>query len=244
MKSITHKVEHHYQPTNNTCGYSALATLLSHYNKEYKPEELVNKVPQPIDSEGTAHGSVTAQLVDWCQSEGMQTHMYVSDPYVLDLSWKDMDSEQVKERIKKVGSSRKVPLLGDHWTKVYVDAYLSMLENGADLSVVPFIKSKLLYKLLEKGPIFANIGSTANSGNGRTINPSLRESVVDDVKGSISTHSVVIYGNDDRGNFLIADPWDGLVTIDPEQMVLAIQAAQIECDNQIFVISTDITNSN
>jgi hypothetical protein len=237
MKKTLHEVTHHYQPTNNTCGYAALAIFLSHYGKQYKPEELVGKVPQPKDAEGTLYGSVTAQLADWCQTQGFQVHMYVSDMYILDLSWKNKSSQQIKERLKQVKSKRKVPLMDSHWVGVYEDAYLSMLTHGADLSVVQFITTELLYKLLQNGPIYTNICSTASSGRGRTISKELRKDIVDDIAGHISTHSVVIYGNDEQGNFLVADPWDGLMTIEPEHMVLSIEAAQIECDNQIFVIT-------
>lgn len=236
MKNIAHKVTHHFQPTNNTCGYAALAILLSHYGKHYKPEELVSKIPQPKDSEGTSHGSVTAQIADWCQTQDYQVHMFVSDLYVLDLSWQGKNSGQIRKRLEEVKTRRKNPLLGEHWMNVYESAYISMLDHGADLTVKQFITSELLYKLLEDGPIYANICLNALSGRGRVTSPSLREDVADDIQGSIYTHSVVIYGNDEEGNFLIADPWDGLIVNSPEQLVLAIEAAQIECDNQIFVL--------
>ncbi len=242
MQKIDHKVTHYYQPTNNTCGYAALAILLSYYGKDTKPEDLVGKVPQPKDAEGTSHGSVTAQLADWCQTEGFQVHMYVSDMYITDLSWKDKSSDQIKERLEQVKSKRKVSVMDKHWVGVYEDAYLSMLEHGADLTVVQFITTDLLYRLLENGPIYTNICSSASSGRGRTRSPELRKDVLDDIDGGISTHSVVIYGNDDGGNFLVADPWDGLLTTKSEHMVLAIQAAQIECDNQIFVITSKTTS--
>ena len=59
----------------------------------------------------------------------------------------------------------------------------------------------------------------------------------DDINGTISTHSIVIYGNDEEGNFLVADPWDGLEVTDPETMLCAITAAEIECDSQCFQFS-------
>ncbi len=239
MHKITHKVTHYYQPTNNTCGYAALAIFLSHFGKDFKPEDLVSQVPQPLSAEGNPQGSVTAQLADWTQAQGLQVHMYTSDMYILDLSWKDKSSTEIKERLEQVKSKRSVPIMDKHWVGVYEDAYLSMLSHGVDLTVVQFITTDLLYSLLEKGPIYTNICSTASTGRGRTRSPELRKDVIDDVDGRVSTHSVVIYGNDEDGNFLVADPWDGLMTMPPEPMVLSIQAAQIECDNQIFVLESN-----
>lgn len=210
MDKVSHSITHHYQPTNNMCGYAALATLLSYYDKEYSLEELVAKVEQPKDAEGTSHGSVTAQLADWCQTEGFQAHMYVSDMFILDLSWQGKSSAEIKQRLEEVKGKRKVSIMDDHWVKVYENAYLSLLEHGADLTVVQFITTELIYKLLKD--------------------------VSDDLNGKISTHSIVVYGHDEEGNFLISDPWDGMMSMQPEKLILAIAAAQIECDNQIFVI--------
>lgn len=240
MQAISHKVTHTYQPTSNTCGYTALSILLSSYDISKTPEELVAEVPQPKDSAGTVFGSVTAQLVEWCQRQGLNTHMYTSDCLILDLSWQGLTTEQLIERLEAVRNVREVPAMGKEWCERYIDAYINMLKSGSKLDVVNFIKSKLLYKLLQQGPVFANICSTALRGKGRaisTVENGEHKDVLDDIKGKAGTHSVVIYGNDEDGNYLVADPWDGLVTIDPESMVCAIEAAQIECDNQCFVIT-------
>jgi hypothetical protein len=37
--------------------------------------------------------------------------------------------------------------------------------------------------------------------------------ILDDANGSIGTHSVVIYGNTASGDFLLADPWQGLTQV-------------------------------
>jgi hypothetical protein len=49
-----------------------------------------------------------------------------------------------------------------------------------------------------------------------------------------------MYGNDENGNFLIADPWEkpGRHVIEADVMVAAIGTAQLECDNQVFQLIT------
>lgn len=239
MNTIRHQITPHLQPTNNRCGYAALATLLSHYDKSFSVEELISKVPQPKDNLGKTYGSLTAQLADWCQTEGLQVTMFASDMYVLDLSWKSYDSNKLLQRLIKVHDKRTSPLLDKYWMGMYEQAYIDFLEHGGELQVKQFISSDLLLKLLQKGPIFVNVCSAVSSGNGRTVSPKLRSSIPDDIHGTIVTHSVVAYGINKAGNFLIADPWYGDVILSPEELVLSIAAAQIECDNQIFIL--DIT---
>ena len=236
MKETNHKVNHMFQPNNSSCGYTALAILLSYYGKNLTPEDLLRNIPQPVFKDGSPAGSITAQLVSWCQQSGFKTKMYTSDLFVMDLSYRDKTAEQIRDRLKEIHGKRDIPLLGEYWAKVYEEAYIKMIDGGADIEVVPFIKQSLLYELLANGPVFANICSTSLRGGGRTVSTDDRKAHQDDLKGNINTHSLVIYGNDEEGNFLVADPWDGLVVIDPETMVLAIEAAQIECDNQVFII--------
>lgn len=237
MEEIKHKIVHQFQPTNDTCDYTALVILLSHYGKTLAVEDLTKQIPQPKGPDGKTYGSITAQLADWCQKQGFQVQMYASDMYILDLSWQSKTSEQINQRLKEIKHQRGIPLFENHWVKVYEDAYISMLDHGVELSVEQFITTNLLNELLKKSPIFANICSSAQNGRGRTVNNGLRKNVQDDINGSIYTHSVVIYGINKNGDYLVADPWDDLIEIEPEKMVLAIQTAQIECDNQIFVIN-------
>lgn len=236
MKKIEHRVKHVYQPTNHTCGYASLSMLLSFYDIEKTVDELTSEVPQPKNEKGEATGSVTAQLVAWCAQNGLKAHMYSFDCEVLDLSWKSLNKKNLIKKLKEAREYRVAEVFGRHWSRVYIDAYTNMLESGAKLTIQPYVTSELIYKLLEKCPVYANICSTVARGEGRKRNIGLRKSVLDDKDGTISNHSIVIYGNDEDGKFLVADPWDGLLKVDPEKMVVIITAAQIECDNQIFVV--------
>lgn len=238
MKAIEHKVKHIYQPTNNTCGYASLSMLLSYYNVDKTVDELTAEVPQPKGEDGVPYGSVTAQLVQWCEENNLHSHMYAFDPAVLDISWQKLSSKQILERLKTLKDTHTTPILGEHWSKVYMQAYIAMLEAGAELTVRPTVSTRLIYDLLQKGPVYANVCSSVMTGVGRTRNTGLRKSVSDDREKRLNNHSIVIYGNDKEGNFLVADPWDGLTVIDPELMICSITAAIVECDSQLFVIKS------
>lgn len=67
--------------------------------------------------------------------------------------------------------------------------------------------------------------------------PGIREEVLDDIHGEVGTHSVVVYGNTEDGSLLLADPWDGFTKVEPETLLCAITAAEIECDAMYFQVS-------
>jgi len=246
MQATEHKIKHYYQPTPNTCGYAALAILLSHYNHdlEITPQDLIVSVPQPKDADGKPTGSVTAQLASWCLSRGYSLDFYSFDCQILDLSWEGLETESLIERLEAVKDLRHVLSLGEkYWSQVYVQAYIDMLRAGGTLQISAHITSQQLYNLLANGPIHVNICSATVHNQGRFTYPKPNErlAVPDDENGTVGTHSVVVYGNDEQGNFLVADPWEGLETINAETMICGITAAQIECDNQCFQITERVS---
>ena len=131
-----------------------------------------------------------------------------------------------------------VPGIGEEWTKQYTQSYIDFVSAGGDLHVQPAVTTKLLYELLETGPFLPCVSYSTLYGAARSKNTDEIKSVDDDINGRAMNHSIVVYGNDDNGNFLIADPWKnpGLHTIEPERMLAAISTAQIECDNLLFQI--------
>lgn len=237
MEATKHKITHYYQPTSNTCGYAALAILLSHYGQSKTPKEIVGLVPQPTDENGKPIGSITAQLAAWCVNEGYKVDFTSFDVLITDLSWQNLSNDELVAKLEQVKNVRDVSNVGGKvWSRIYAQAYIDLIKAGGNLNVSPHPTSKSLYELLQHAPVYANIAPSVVYGKGRsrTPEPDKRLDVPDDINGTVGTHSVVIYGNDTDGNFLVADPWHGLVVIPAETMLCGITAAQLECDNQIF----------
>ncbi len=238
MRAANYPVKLHYQPTINTCGYGALATYLSYFGVDVTPGVLVQKVPQPTDQRGRPTGSITSQLITWCQGQGLQATLYTFDCIIIDLTWSKLNKAQVIASLEAVKDTRNFRGLGDkHWSKVYVESYISMLNSGAELQVRPYVTTDLLYGLLENGPVYANVVAATLYDNGRKRHWEVRQSELDDKDGTVGTHSLVIYGNDNEGNFLLADPWEGLQKVTAAAMTAGITAAQIESDNMCFQIT-------
>jgi hypothetical protein len=236
MKAMQYEIAHHLQPTNSTCGETAMAMLLSYYGINVDPLQLLEEMPQIEDEHGEPLGSVPPQSVAWAQKRGLACTMYAFDCLILDLAWQGYSTAKLIERLRAVRDTRNAPAMGAHITKEYIDAYIEMLESGAKLKIQPLVAPDLLWDLLKQGPFFTIICSTVSRGVGRTRNTGLRKSAPDDVNGQVFNHGIVIYGNDADGNFLIADPWEGEITMSPMKLALCIMAAQVECDNMIVTM--------
>lgn len=239
MNKIEHEIKHQYQPTNTTCSPTALSMLLGFYGENYSVDDISTKVPQVKNEKGDNSGTINTQMATWCKSLGFDVALYTADVQVIDQSWSKFSSGEIVERLEARKSGFKVPSLGDLWNTAYCQAYIEFIQSGGELHIVNAITSNLLYELLKEGPILPCLSFGTLYGKGRTSTVDETETNPDDVNGKAWNHSVVIYGNDEKGNFLIADPWEkpGYHVIEQDVMVAAIGTAQLECDNQVFQLS-------
>lgn len=233
---IMHKVAHYYQPTNHSCSQSALAILLSFFGKSLTPEEIVANIPVNKNDEGEDWGTINQQLATWCLSQGFEVEMHTADFEIIDLSWAKLPKEKLLERMELAKDQRDVPALGKEWSKIYTQSYIDFLEAGGQLHIRPYMTTELLDGLLPNSPLLLCVCYNVLYGSGRSKDIGLRKSETDDLNGKLTNHSIVIYGKDNDGNYLIADPYKepGLHTIEPERMLAAMAAAQMECDNLLF----------
>ncbi len=169
------------------------------------------------------------------RARDFDVELYTFDCQIIDQSWAGLRPQDIITRLEVGMGGREVPTLGALWSNAYRQSYIDYLKSGGRMHIQPAVTSELLYTLLENGPVIPCISYSTMYGVGRVD----EDSQPDDVKGKAWNHTIVIYGVDDRGRFLIADPLrkPGLHVIKPDRMIAAISTAQIECDNLLFQIS-------
>lgn len=240
MKASHYQIRHQYQPTNSTCSQTALAILLSHFRQSYTPQELEEHVPQLYSPQGKARGTINQQLATWCIKQGYEVRMVTADCQVIDQSWSELPKDELLAQLNLRKTGWEVPALGAEWTRDYANSYIDFIKSGGKLDIVSFISSDLIYELLESGPVLPLVcyNTLYGAGRARHDGPALEQEFPDAVNGRAANHSIVVYGNDTDGNFLIADPLNkpGKHTIEPERLIASIATAQIECDNLLFQI--------
>jgi hypothetical protein len=238
MKAITHSIKHSYQPTNNSCSQAALAMLLSHYGQELSAEQIIDSVPVGKNDHGEDWGTINQQLATWCLGQGYSVELHTADFQIIDLSWAKLAKAELIERMELAKDHRDVPALGKAWSRLYLQSYIDFVKAGGELHIWPFMTTQLIDGMLASGPLLACVCYSVLYNIGRSKNIGLRESRPDDLNGKIENHSVVIYGRDENGNYLVADPWKepGRHIVEPEHLLCAMTAAQVECDNLVFQV--------
>lgn len=238
MKVINWDIKPQVQPTSTTCGQTALSILLAHYGDVIDPLEIEARVPQCVNEKGEKVGTINQQLAIWCLGRGYDATMYTFDCQIIDQSWSELDNSKLKDRLELRKSGWVVPAMGKEWTEQYAQSYIDFIDAGGRLYIQQAATTKLLYELLENGPLLLIVSYSSLYGAARTRVDNENESPNDDINGRALNHSIVLYGIDENGNFKIADPArserPSLALIEPEIMLAAIATAQIECDNLLF----------
>jgi hypothetical protein len=213
--------------------------LLSHFGRDVPPESLIPEIKAFRDDKGDVCGMLTPWVCSWELRNGFAAEMYCSDSELLDLSWASLDSQAQLERMKLARETRTLAALNREMVHTYFDSYIEFVELGGKLTITPYISSELLDKLLVRGPILATFAYSALYGVGRTKTIGLRDSVPDDLRGSTCTHAAVLYGRNENGDYLIADPYRSTqFHVAPRDAVIAaIAAASYSCESHIAVIS-------
>jgi hypothetical protein len=236
---IEHQVTHVYEPTNSTCSQAALSMLLSFFDVSISPEDIADRVPVSKDENGEDWGSINQQLATWSISQGFDVELHTADFQIIDLSWAGLPKAQLLERMEAAKEHRDVPALGRDFSKIYVQSYIDFVNAGGSFHIHPCMTTALLDELLAEGPLMLNVAMGVLHGHGRTTDVALRETVPDDLEGRIVNHSIVAYGKDNDGNYLIADSFvePGRHVVEPERLLAAMTASQIECDNMIVKLA-------
>jgi hypothetical protein len=239
MQAIKHDINHQYQPSNHSCVQTATSMLLGHYGHTVSVEELLKSVPILKNKKGEEIGTINQQVATWCISQGYNVALYTFDFQIIDLSWGKLPADKIVERLEAVKNERNVPSIGQELSEAYVQSYIDFIKAGGQLHILPYPTSRLYHDLLEKGPFLLSICFNVLWDQGRTDNTSLRQSTPNDISGHLANHSIVVYGRDKKGDFLIADPWEqpGHHTVEPERLLAATTAALMECDNLLFQLS-------
>jgi hypothetical protein len=163
---------------------------------------------------------------------------YSFDNRITDFSWASLNAKQMLERLSALESKLVIPSLGAELTKIYIQGYQKFLKAGGELKVLAHPTTALLNALIEKAPFTPTVCFNTLHDRGKTRTIGLRETIPDDVNGIAATHAIVVYGRDEQGNFLFADPWerDGLLKVSAEQLAAAIMAAGRDCESVLFQV--------
>jgi hypothetical protein len=175
-------------------------------------------IPMLKDDDGEEWGTFGVDLARYCMRQGFASTYVSFDCLLTDQAWSKFSPKTLRQKL--AAKRRPVPAIGKRLTTSFLRSYEDFLKEKGELLIEPRLTSAFVHERLRKGPLIALVTFGAMYGRGT------------------GTHFVVVYGNDAKGNFLVADPWEkpGRHVVEPERLVAAVMAAQVTCENAVFWI--------
>jgi hypothetical protein len=185
------------QPTETTCGPTALHGVYRYYEGESAPSltEIIGSV-----SNLEAGGTLGVMLANHALDRGYEVVLYTYNLQVFDPTW-FMAGVDLAERLELQRAYKSSDLL----LAVASEAYLYFLRNGGELRFEE-ISSQLVRRHLSRGePVLAGLSSTYLYWSAREIPET---TAYDDIKGEPAGHFVVLAEEDEAtGRVRVADPY-------------------------------------
>jgi len=224
MLAVSHNITATAQPTDLSCGHTCLSMLMSSLGVSMMPQEIMHDIPLLTNDDGEEWGTFGIDLAHWCMKRGYSATTYTFDSQLIHLPWEHLSPAEIIDALHALKDTYVFAGLGKNLTRSFIESYIRYLSDGGTLIIRPFITVSLLHELLERGPFAALATYNVLYGTGG---------------GKANTHFVVVYGRDEEGNFLIADPWkdNGRKVLEPERLLSAIMSGQMTCENAVFQIS-------
>ncbi len=187
---------HIFQASNSyTCGPCCVAMVYSMKGKDIKLGDVLKDFGHPKRGKPT----YAAQLVSHVHKNGIKTKLVTSTSKVLSYAWRDLPKDKLIENIKEWLNFHPKNL----WRKE-VTYILDYLEDGGDLEQKSYSSQTIKDMLDKKSLVILCIDE--DWAWGHRLKMVGKERIVDDIKGGLEGHFVLVTGYKDN-MFHVLDPF-------------------------------------
>ncbi len=220
------------------CVQTSTAQLLQFYSKNKSVREIKNEVPVYVGEDGHVLGTSIGHIATFLQKQGFKTTLHCVDLEIFDQSWHSLPREGLLTKLNQ----RLPHLVHSRYDKeacaVIVDGYRTFLHAGGTITF-PVVDPKYFQDLLAKGPFLAVVSYTfLNNWERLHFSDSQKKIIKDSIKGSPTTHMVVVSGCDDT-TFQIVDPDPingGIRTVSANKLMGSYYLAAVDMDAMLISV--------
>lgn len=224
------------QPTDDTCGPTALHGVYRYWKDPIGLDEVIKEVPSLEDG-----GTVASLLGTHALRRGYRAVLHTCNLRVFDPTWfrssgASIPSEELREKLRLQAEAKPAAKFG-----FVTKAYSGFLEAGGEIRFeAP--SNRLLTRVLRGGtPILVGLSATYLY---QTMRERREDCVDDDIAGYPLGHFVVLHGYDPQRRIVhVADPYEGNPGFDSRgyevplsRLVASILLGAITYDGNMLVI--------
>ncbi|OWV14801.1 hypothetical protein SAMN05720766_1268 [Fibrobacter sp. UWH9] len=184
------------QPNDVTCGPTSLHAVYAHLGLNVPLHQLISEI-ESLEEGGTLGVFLGIDAL----KRGFNATIYSYNLKIFDPSWSDLKMPELRERLCALHKAKHAPKL-----KKAIEAYIRFIDLGGTIATAD-LRASMFEKFFKKGtPVLCGLSATYLYRCKREYTDENDRSVSDDIKGDPCGHFVVLYGLDEKKNFLVADP--------------------------------------
>lgn len=184
------------QPNDVTCGPTSLHAVYAHLGLNVPLQQLISEI-ESLEEGGTLGVFLGIDAL----KRGFKATIYSYNLKIFDPSWSGLKMPELRERLCALHKAKHAPKL-----KKAIEAYIRFIDLGGTIATAD-LRASMFEKFFKKGtPVLCGLSATYLYRCKREYTDENDRSVSDDIKGDPCGHFVVLYGLDEKKNFLVADP--------------------------------------
>ena len=157
---------------------------------------------------------------------------------LLDPTWSELSMPELKAKLELLHKAKHAPKL-----RKAIEAYIRFIELGGKVAFED-LRASTFEKYFKKGvPVLCGLSATYLYRSMREYTDKNDHSVFDDIHGEPMGHFVVVYGMDEKKQFMVADP-DGTnplhktpyYKVDKFRLIHSILLGVMTYDGNVLVI--------
>ncbi|PWJ59707.1 MULTISPECIES: peptidase-C39 like family protein [unclassified Fibrobacter] len=184
------------QPDDVTCGPTSLHAVYAHLGLNLSLQQLISEI-EFLEEGGTLGVFLGIDAL----KRGFKVTIYSYNLKIFDPSWSGLKMPELRAKLVQLHKAKHAPKL-----KKAIEAYIRFIDLGGTVATAD-LRASMFEKYFKKNvPVLCGLSATYLYGCKREYTNENNRSVFDDIIGDPCGHFVVLYGLDEKKQFLVADP--------------------------------------
>lgn len=221
------------QPDDVTCGPTSLHAVYSHLGYKIPLKKLISEI-EFLEEGGTLGVFLGIDAL----KRGFKATIYSYNLKIFDPTWSKLKMPELREKLVQLHKAKHAPKL-----KKAIDAYIRFIDLGGTVATADLRASMFESYFKRDIPVLCGLSATYLYRSPREYTNENDQSVFDDIHGEPMGHFVVLYGLDEKKQFMVADP-DGTnpmangpyYKVDKFRLIHSILLGVMTYDGNILVI--------
>lgn len=184
------------QPDDVTCGPTSLHAVYTHLGYKISLKKLISEI-EFLEGGGTLGVFLGIDAL----KRGFKATIYSYNLKIFDPTWSKLSMPELRQKLDLLHKAKHAPKL-----RKAIEAYIRFIDLGGTVATAD-LRAEMFDRYFKKNiPVLCGLSASYLYQCMREYTDKSDRSVFDDINGDPCGHFVVLYGLNEKKQFLVADP--------------------------------------